>query len=280
MVMAYKPDNLHDALNYISSEECVIFAGGTDLMVKHKQWSGMEPDFSKPVVFTGGLDELKAIKKEGGFIKIGSALTLSEMLNSPLVPRCLKKAAASMASPAVRNSATIGGNICNSSPAGDTLPVLYALNAVLHLTCSDHCRDVKIQEFITGPGKNIRKKDEILEYIKIPDFGFDMEYIRKVGTRNSKGLSKLSFAGLAIIHGGRISDIRLAFGAVGPTVIRDVNIEKSIIEMGHVYDTKKVLNMYRSILKPIDDQRSVASYREEVSIRLAGDFLKQISDKI
>lgn len=280
MVKAYRPENLKEALKIISEEECTIFAGGTDLMVKHRQWSGLVPGFEKPVVFIGGLKELKGISKNQGYISIGSAATCFDILSSPILPAYIREPALSMASPAIRNAATIGGNICNSSPAGDMLPVLYALDAVLVLESRSEVREVSIQDFIEGPGRNIIKKQELLREIKVPDKAFDIYLIKKVGTRKANALSKLSFAGLAQLKGCSISDIRMAFGAVGPTVIRDTGIENKIANSWDYTEAEGEAELYRNVIKPIDDQRSTAFYRMEVCINTARLFIKSVFDEI
>jgi CO/xanthine dehydrogenase FAD-binding subunit len=266
---------LNEALEVLKEEECIIFAGGTDLMVKRKRWSGVEPGFDKPVLFIEGLKEISEIRVEGNMLSIGGATPISMIINNPLVPDFMKPIFSQMASPAIRNTATLGGNICNSSPAGDSLPLLYALDAVLVLQKSGHRREVAVQDFIKGPGRNIAESCEILTEAKIPIPDFDAYEYRKVGTRKSTALSKLSFMGCAKVKEGKISDIRLAFGAVGPTVVRDREMEKKIIEMsldGPV-DIHEIKNMYSRVINPIDDQRSSARYRKETALRLLEDFI-------
>lgn len=244
-------------------------------MVKKKNWAGVEPVFDKPVVFIGGLKEISEIKAENGILSIGGACTLSAIAGSALIPEFMKPVFLNMASPAIRNIATLGGNICNSSPAGDSLPLLYALDAYLVLQKSGARREVPVKDFITGPGRNTAGQDEILTEVRIPIEEFGIYEYRKVGTRKSTALSKVSFMGIAKVREGVISDIRLAFGAVGPTVVRDRNMEKEVIHMSlnGMVDIPKIKSMYESIIKPIDDQRSTEKYRRETALRLLEDFI-------
>lgn len=276
MVNAFKPKSLNEALRIMDSYICTVFAGGTDLMVKRKTWSGLEAEFSTPVLFLDRLDEIKGIKINDGMLEIGAACTFNKLIESPKVPQFMKQVFLQMSSPAIRNIATIGGNICNSSPAGDSLPLLYALDAILVIDSIHHSRRIHIHDFITGPGKNTLSGSEILTSIRIPLQDFDIIYYKKVGTRKSNALSKLSFTGFAKLQGLCFSDIRISFGAVGPTVVRDEGIEKHIIEMSSEgsLDMPLIKNMYGNIIKPIDDQRSTAKYRKETALKLLENFLR------
>lgn len=278
MVEAYRPETLKEALDLIKERDFLLISGGTDLMVKRKRCSGVEPLFDKPVVFIKDLVELKNITFKDGILTIGSACTCSEIANSPLVPDYLKKVVLSMASPGIRNMATIGGNICNSSPVGDTLPALYALEASLVLESFRGIREIPINKFIVGPGRNIKEKDEILKEIKLNIKDFNKILHRKVGTRNSIALAKLSFMGLSKVLDGKIKDIRIAFGAVGPTIINSKELEMEIIKKGVINkeDIEEIKEKYSRIIKPIDDQRSKAKYRKGVCLNLLGYYLEDL----
>ncbi|KEI14456.1 FAD binding domain-containing protein [Clostridium haemolyticum] len=278
MVEAYRPETLKEALDLIKEKDIILISGGTDLMVKRKRCSGIEPLFDKAVVFIKDLKELKNITFKDGILTIGSACTCSEIANSSLVPDYLKKVVLSMASPGIRNMATIGGNICNSSPVGDTLPALYALEAFLVLESFRGIREIPINKFIVGPGRNIKEKDEILREIKLNIKDFNKILHRKVGTRNSIALAKLSFMGLSKVVDGKIKDIRLAFGAVGPTIINNKELEREIIKKGVINkeDIEEIKEKYSKIIKPIDDQRSKANYRKGVCLNLLGYYLENL----
>lgn len=272
--MAYRPESIKEAVEIMGNEECTVFAGGTDLMVKKRLWSGTENNFKTPVVFISDIKDIRKIEKEDRFLKIGAACTCSDIIESQIVPEIMKDVIRNMASPAVRNTATLGGNICNSSPAGDSLPYLYAVEARLVLESTRGKREVEINNFIKGPGKNAIEKDEILTEVKIPLEDFEIKTYRKVGTRKSTSLSKLSFIGLVKMKDKRLSDIRLAFGAVGPVVVRDKGIEQ--MTANGEADIAEIIKMYSRIITPIDDQRSTASYRKEAALKLLSDFLSRV----
>ncbi|MCK4329190.1 FAD binding domain-containing protein [candidate division WOR-3 bacterium] len=276
MVSAYRPENLKEALLRRKEFRVIPFAGGTDLMVKGRRWSGLAPHFKLPVLFIGHLGELKNVELEQNCLRIGSCCTLSYLLENENMPQAIKIALWMFASPAIRNIGTIGGNICNASPAGDTLPVLYAVNASVVLKNMNGIREVPIEQFIKGVGKTVLQDDELLKEIIIPIKSFDIIYYRKIGTRKANALSKISFLGLAKMKNGLIEDIRISFGAVAPTVVGSREIEDRL-KGKTKKDIKQIIpeicSQYSTLLKPIDDQRSNAYYRKTVSLRLLKHFL-------
>jgi len=193
----------------------------------------------------------------------------------------LKSAISNMAAPTIRNIGTIGGNICNASPAGDTLPPLYILDAKIVLSSIDNQRIIPIDKFIIGPGRNDLKDDELLTEILIPNKKFNKEFYKKLGTRKAMALSKISFAGLAEIEDDKIEDIRIAFGAVAPKIVRSRTIEQEII--GHNINeinelSYSIVKEYSEFICPIDDQRSSSIYRKQISIKLLDYFLNNLDN--
>lgn len=279
MVGALTPRTLAEALAIRKADPVIPFAGGTDLMVKRRSWSGTRPSFENPVLFLGEIEELKTIDLGEDYLRIGAAATLTAVLKDKATPEILQRAVLEMASPAIRNAGTLGGNICNASPAADALPPLYALGATVLLQSVAGSREIPIAEFITGPGKTVLAEDELLVAIQIPTTGFDRFYYRKVGTRKADALSKVSFAGLAKIHGESLEEIRIAIGAVAPRVVWNPEAE-NLLKGKKVDDLPKlaadVMTIYEKEIRPIDDQRSSADYRRKVAIRLIGDFLRSI----
>jgi len=169
---------------------------------------------------------------------------------------------------------TIGGNICNASPAGDTLPVLYALDAKLKLISSDSSREVNIEDFILGPRKIILEKNEVLESVIIQKAPFNRMYYEKVGARKASAISKLSFVGLAQIESEKVKDIRIAIGSAAPKTVRIKEAENLVIGSNlKEIETETVKGIYAKEVVPIDDQRSTAAYRKTVALRLIQYFL-------
>lgn len=279
IIKSYIPKDLEEALAIIDKEDAIVIAGGTDLMVRRKRSSGLMPNFDKTTVFISRLQELKNIKKEDNFLIIGAACTFTEIAESNLVPDCFKEVISDIASPAIRNIATIAGNICNASPAADILPLLYALEAELVVKSIAGERIIPIENFIIGPGKHILNKNEIVKEIKIPLVDFNKFYFKKVGTRKATAISKLSFVAFAKINDDIIEDIRISFGAVAPTIVKSKELENKVVSK-NVNDIKlikdQILNDYSLLINPIDDQRSNKKYRKQVSLNLLNDFLDKL----
>ena len=201
---------------------------------------------------------------------------MTEILEFRDTPELLRVAIRDIASPALRNIATIAGNIGNASPAGDTLPILYVMNAKLVLKSLDSSRTVPIHEVIVGPRKTVIGENEIITEIIIPTNDFTSTVFNKVGGRKADAISKISFTGAATVVDDVVMDIRIAFGAVGPVVVRDREIENSMIEMtvGQIKDNlDEILDAYSQKITPIDNQRSNKEYRMHVALNLLMDFL-------
>jgi xanthine dehydrogenase FAD-binding subunit len=270
---------LDEALKALAASPFTPVAGGTDLMVRRRPWQGTVPHFDAPPLFVGRIPELVQIKKEEGSLVIGSAVTLADVMSRSEVPGVLRGAVSHMASPAIRNMGTLGGNICNASPAGDSLPPLYALGASVCLQSSSGRREMPLSAFITGPGKTARRPDELLVSVKIPLGPFDRVFYRKVGARKADAISKLSIACLAQTEGGVLCDLRITLGAVGPTVVRLEAAERSLAgrslkELAR--NPCEVSSLYTEAVRPIDDQRSTAVYRKKVALGLIEQFISAL----
>ncbi|EKQ55039.1 MULTISPECIES: FAD binding domain-containing protein [unclassified Clostridium] len=276
MVDGYLPKDFLEALTILDEKDVTIYAGGTDLMVRNKNAASLLPKFNNDLLYVGNLKELKGVKESINYLEIGAACTLSSLLWEKEIPEVLKECIREIASPAIRNMGTIGGNICNASPAGDTLPILYVLDAKLKLTSKKTYREVGIQDFILGPRKTILGKHEILESIIIPKTKFNKVYYEKVGARKASAISKLSFVGLAVLKDERIEDIRIAIGSVAPKIVRIKEAEDILIG-SNIKDVKalieEVKRNYSKEITPINDQRSTAVYRKTAALRLVKYFL-------
>jgi xanthine dehydrogenase FAD-binding subunit len=276
----YRFDRLDQTLIQLNREDCVIMAGGTDVMVLHKSGRGVPLKLPKPVVFIDHLSELKQVYQNHKDLHIGACCTYSELLEDPLIPLPLKNAIKTIAAPAIRNRGTLGGNICNASPAGDTLPLLYVYNAKLLLRSVSGDRVVAISDFIQGPRRVQRDHNEILAEIILPSLLEEGCHVvfEKVGNRNADAIAKVGFAGYIRIKDARIDDIRFAFGAVGPTMVRSIDIEKKLVGKTIPLadtDIAQVVVAFDKIIKPIDDQRSTATYRKTVALNLLRYFLSR-----
>jgi len=279
MVETFIPKSKEEALRFLNQRKCVILAGGTNLMVKTKKWSGGLADFESDIILIKHLQELKNISINKSYLSIGAGCTLTELQETLTLPGYFRKIILSMASQAIRNVATIGGNICNSSSEGEMLPLLYALDATLIIESLSGTREVKIADFILGPGKKDLKAEELLVEIKIPINKFISFYYKKAGTKKSPACARASFIGLYILEGGKIVDIRMAFGADGARVIRSIELEDSLKGVNKEeleVILKDIEKEYIKIKVPIDDDKSTAEYRKSVCLNLMREFLESI----
>jgi len=278
VAIVYRPLILQEALHLRSCENAQVVAGGTDWMLRRARSSPGK----QPVLYVGGLKELQGIVLRGDTLCIGAACTLTDLLLSPLLPDCLKQPLAQMASPAIRNVATIGGNVCNASPAADAVPMLYALDAVLRLQSEGGGETVPVQDFILAPGRTRLKEGQLLTQIHIPlQRAWRCTY-RKVGMRRANSLSKLSFYALTDRSAGGLTDVRITFGAVAPVVVRSREMEQEILSGNQPLSKdqmQRIITQYDKLLRPIDDARSNQVYRREISLRLLKQFLAEEINK-
>ncbi len=275
----YRPASLADALAVRARERAVPMAGATDLLVRYRKPAGMVPEFDGPIVYIAHLEELTGIESRYRELRIGGAVTYTDLLRHPATPELLRAAIVEIAAPGLRNVGTLAGNICNASPAADAVCPLYALDAHVELSSSAGTRRLPIEEFVTGPGRTALGDDELLTTVVIPGRSGDAWFYKKVGTRRANALSKLSVAACAAVEAGVIADVAIAFGAVAPTVVRSQRVEEtmkglSIEEVVRRRD--ELIEGYRELVSPIDDQRSTAYYRTEVALNLVGAFIDDV----
>ncbi|WP_196605478.1 FAD binding domain-containing protein [Pectinatus haikarae] len=272
MVESFFPDNLEKALELRQKKEIRPIAGGTDLMVRWRRPAGILPAFSGDMLFTKNIAEMNILQKKDTCLYIGANTTLAQLIEWKWTPRLLRLALLEMAAPAVRNVGTIAGNICNASPAGDTLPPLYALDAVVCLQGAAGIRELPVSSFITGPGRTVLKRDELLIGIKLffPAPDNDMVFYKKVAVRRAAAIAKVSLAMRGSKKNGYVKTIAVAIGAVGPTVVRLPEIER-LAEGKTVLNAellKTIYGEYDKFIQPIDDVRSTADYRRQTARNL------------
>jgi len=254
----------------------IPFAGGTDYMVQNRRGSGLAVNPDKTVLLIGHLPELNFVSKTEGMIQIGAATPLSILHRHPDIPSVLKQAMHEIASVGIRNLATIGGNICNASPAADSLPPLYNLNAGIVLRSAAGRRTLSLEKFITGPGNTELRADEILESISFPALEYSVGKFRKLGTRKANALSKVAFCGIAFTDKKVLTMLRMSVGAVAPVVIRLYEAETILtgcIRKDVELKIDAVLKSTADAINPIDDQRSTAAYRRGVTLNLVRQFI-------
>ena len=279
MVKHFIPKNLEEALKYLDEHQTTIISGGTDLMVQRRNWAEIPPLFKKDVVYIFNLDELRYITCRNDNLIIGANTRMSDLLVHLDVPELLKEAIYIIASPALRNMATLAGNIGNASPAGDTIPILYAMDAKVKLMSLDGERIINIEDLILGPRRTAINDNELIQEIIIPVKEFTSSSFIKVGGRKADAISKVSFTGAVRVEENIVKELAICFGAVGPTIIRKKSIEAkyqyiTLEELKENIDS--LVNDYSEFIKPIDDQRSNKEYRKKVTLNLLKEFITNL----
>lgn len=272
----YLPHTIEEATALLEAHpHALVLGGGTDVMVE------INFNHRKPsdVVALRNVDELRTwtINNETSSIYIGAGVPYSEMESGELqkVAPALAAAARTVGSPQIRAAGTLGGNLGTCSPAGDSLPVLSALNAEVHLASSHGVRSVPFAEYMVGPKRTSRTATEMITGVTIPKANGWQGY-SKVGVRNAMVISVAS-ACLAI----QDDMVRLALGSVGPTIIRCVEAEKWLHENFATLtdlqpaDCAEFGRRAASEAKPIDDHRSTAEYRRHAISVLAQRLLQR-----
>jgi len=277
------PTSLDEALEALQElGEVTILAGGTDLMPQSKAG---RVKFKRSLMNIRGIAELRGARREGEFLRIGALTTLTELAHDPLVrgdAPLLLEAADHFASDQIRNAATLGGNISNASPAGDTLVPLIALDAEVELASRPedrtYRRSMPLAEYFVGPGKTRRASGELLTAVRVPlRHAGSVAHFFKFGTRPALDISTISIGFAAHREGGRLNGVRIALGAVAPTPVRALAAE-DVIE-GRALDAatiEKAARTARDEITPIDDVRASAWYRKE----MVHNMLKRMLDHV
>lgn len=258
---------MDDVVDHLSSAtDVTLLAGGTDLMV--------DLNFGRKrpgrVLAIDRVPELAHLERNGRVL-MGAGVTYTRMLAEDVGSAALREAARTVGSPQIRNAGTLGGNIATSSPAGDTLPVLAALDATVVLRSKAGERRVKFTEFMTGPKKNVRRADEVVVGAEWDDAGPAQTFM-KVGTRNAM---VIAVAGLALVVDRTRRRVGVGLGSCGPTILRAREAERfaaALLEArgweakGAPTDAEQheFGRLVAAAARPIDDQRGTAAYRSHV----------------
>lgn len=276
-VKCYMPQTLQEALEIRNETHATILAGGSDLMVSKSMGAGITPAFSGPVMLITGVKELKGIRAlPDGSVEIGALTTSAEISRSELVHPLLKDAASRMGAIALRNSATIGGNIGNASPKGDMPQPLILLDAMVVLKSIDSERTIKVDDYILGSKKTALQDNEIITKVIIPKQNFTHIFYRKIGMRRANAISKLTLSAAAVVKDGIVVDFRASSGAAGPKVARsraaeEMLIGKSVKELPDVMDA--FLDAWNNVISP----HAMPEYRRNSTRRMLAYFINALA---
>jgi len=264
------PRTLVEAAQFAQDGKATILAGATDIVPRWTRSLVEEPEL---IVDVKGIEELQGVSQANGEVRLGACATISEIESSPIIQSSasvLAQAAGRVACPQIRNRATIGGNLCNASPAADTAIPLILLDAVLDLASVSRdgitLREVPVVDYFQGPGSTILASGEILTSIRfrpLPSGVFTAW--DKFGTRPAMEIAVAS-VGIALkMEGKRITHTRIGYGSVAPVPMRGCRVEAEL--MGNPLSAEvieKCEDAAREEIAPITDVRATAAYRREV----------------
>jgi xanthine dehydrogenase small subunit len=267
----FKPTNVADAVKFKSEHpDCVIISGGTDLGVQMNK--GIRE--LKIILSTGALTELNDLRVDGNQIVAGARVSIAELESAAagVLPE-YGEFLGWFGSPPIKNAGTIGGNIANASPIGDTMPALFVLNAQIELTGIKGSRLVNINDFYVGYKKTVAAADELISRVMIPlPRSGELFKLYKVSKRKDLDISTFAAAIWMRLDGPNIADVRIAYGGVGPKITRMPKTESHL--MGGLFSQTlfdSAAEIAVAEITPISDVRGSAEYRQ----RLAANILRK-----
>lgn len=253
----------------------LVYAGGTDLLVKLRQSL-----ISAPVLIClERIEELKQIDSSEDRLELGALCSHAELLAHPMVQKrapVLTRALSQLGSPPIRRMGTLGGNLATASPAGDSLPPFYVLDAQVELLSRGASRSLPLSQFIIGPGQTGLQPGEIIASVSLerPE-RYNLQHFEKVGQRKALAISVASLAAaMEVSEDGMVQQARLAWGSLGPTVITCPEAEQAL--QGAPLDEQslnRAAGLAAQAVHPISDVRASAEYRQ----RLAANLLFRLS---
>jgi CO/xanthine dehydrogenase FAD-binding subunit len=266
-----EPRSLVDALKMLRDEGPVVpMAGCTDLYV------ALNFGTLRPTRFLNlwHLDALRGIETHGDTLRIGALTTYTDLIRSGVVGRrlpMLAVAAREIGGVQIQNRGTLGGNVANASPAGDTLPVLLAADAVVVLRSTAGTRRVPMTAFYTGYRQTAARPEELIVGFEVPAIP-GRQWFRKVGTRAAQAIAKVVVAGVWDTSRAGTQP-RLAMGSVAPVPLRLSRTEQALGSGASLAEAQAILQRE---IAPIDDLRSTEEYRRQVAANLLGQFRAEV----
>ena len=278
--MYYRPDKINDALYSLSKEKLTIAAGCTDLLPSTQQ-----ENLGNNILDISGIKSLRHISFENGFRKIGSGVTWTDLVENNELPKCydmLKECSLQIGSKQIQNLGTIGGNLCNASPAADGVPCLLSLDASIELLSVNGKRVLKLEDFIKGSRKTELQNNEILSAILIPkEAEIGRSSFLKLGARKYLVISIAMVACKLNLKKDVISEITISVGSCSAVAKRIKSLENLLIGKSIKDElTTIILNYnYENYLSPINDIRGTNTYRFKASKVLVKDTIIKTINK-
>lgn len=264
----FAPKSIKEAISLFSElgGKAKVISGGTDLLMQMKQRE-LLPEC---MISLGDIPDLDYIQyDEIRGLKIGALTHVVNIENSPLIRskfRILAQGASLLGTPAIRNQATIGGNLCNAAPSADMAPPLLVLGAMVKIEGAAGEKIVPLENFFTGPGQTILGNNHLLTEIQVPNLlprsgGVYLKQTRSQGA----DLALVGVAALVVMEGKILRDVKIALGAVAPTPIRAKRAEE-ILKGNELNNILLEASSQAAVneTEPIDDVRSSADYRRKL----------------
>ncbi len=278
----FRPNHIADALSWLAHEGGIIAAGCTDLLPLTTS-----PELAGKVLDITAIEDMRCITDEGDHRRLGGATTWTDLIRADLPPayEMLKLAAREIGSIQIQNAGTIAGNICNASPAADSVPCLLNLNASVELTSPKGNRVLPLEQFILGPRKTSRQPDEIVTAILIPktaETGWSS--FRKLGARKYLIISIAMTAARLAVNDGKITEAAISIGSCSPVAQRLTLAEESLIgrKISPSLSAEQVVSSddIAAVISPIDDTRGTANYRIQAASVLVMEAIDNCLDQI
>jgi len=258
------PTSLAEALDLMATGERMALAGGTDIYPAHVARS-----LDEPVLDITGIEDMHGIAASNDHLRIGALTTWSEIAVADLPKGCraLQQAAVEVGGRQIQNVATIGGNLCNASPAADGIPPLLVADASVELASAAGVRQVPLYEFLVGYRQTLLRPDELLTAVLIPakSTGGTSKFL-KLGSRRYLVISIAMVAvRVELAPNNTIEAVRVAVGACSPIAQRLVSLEADLGGLDAAAAGEVISDRHFETLTPIDDPRSSATYRLEAA---------------
>lgn len=259
--MAYlRPAAMEEALAALAGQRMTLLAGGTDYFPARV---GRAPEAD--ILDLTGIASLRGIAHGDGLYRFGACTTWTDLLEAPLPPAFdgLRAAARAVGGRQVQNTGTLGGNLCNASPAADGTPNWLALDAAVELVSARGTRRLAVADFVHGNRATARAPDEVLSAILVPTPApHSRGTFLKLGARAYLVISIVMVAAVAEFAAGRLSGLRLAVGAAGQRALRLPEAENAVLR------GEKLTTAHLAPLAPIDDVRGSAAFRNDAALTL------------
>lgn len=273
----YAPKTVEEALKYLdqaNGQQIRPIAGGTDLMIQLRE----HMVHADGLLDVGEIAELKDIWLEKHQLHLGAAVTYTQLIESELIARyayLLAEASRLIGAPQIQHMGTIGGNLANASPAGDTLPCLSVLNAEITLASLQGERQLPMTEFMLGVRRTALHSNELITKVSFAVLPANAgSAFVKLGLRRSQAISVVDAAAVLLVDDGTILDARVALGSVAPTIVRSPAVERILMGKTPSDDLfERAAEAARQDVSPISDIRGSAAYRLHVTKPLVKEAL-------